>query len=59
MKAIVRVKTTERWYGMEYTEIRKHIYEDENEIKILSRVERDIRHILNPRDIEIEFVEEG
>ncbi len=59
MKAIVRVKTTERWYGMEYTEIRKYIYEDETEIKILSRVERDIRNVLNPRDIEIEFVEEG
>ena len=59
MKAIVRVKTTQRWYGIEYTEIRKYIYKDENEEKILSRVERDIRNILNPRDIEIEFVEEG
>ena len=59
MKAIVRVKTTQRWYDMEYTEIRKYIYEDENEDKILSRVERNIRNILNPRDIEIEFVEEG
>lgn len=59
MKAIVRVKTIQKWYDMEYTEIRKYIYEDENEEKILSRVERNIRNILNPRDIEIEFVEEG
>lgn len=59
MKAIVKVKRIKKWYDMEYVEVERHIYEDEDEEWILSHIARDIRNILNPRDIEIEFVEEG
>ena len=59
MKAIVKVKTIKKWYDMEYVEVKQRVYEDEDKEFILNHISRDVRDILNPRDIEIEFIEEG